>query len=225
MPDWTTLNDSPIYVLVDRPTGTRPRRFVYRPELQDRDDRGDGAVFERHHIIPNTVYEDFRLDEFWLGLGQGYNQWDSVTNRVFLPTQQADALRLGAATHNSQGQGNNHLPYNEFVRSLVTQISNRAQQDSAVVGETAAYEQALKDIRGLQQWLKWALQATAPDGRPLLALNDADPRLADRWTLNDIYTAANEVIMSNRLHDDLTSAGLLKDHDDALSYLFRAEER
>lgn len=123
---WIEVNDRPIYSLKDR-----AGRYFFRPELQEDADRGQAAVFEGHHLIPwglRTPFQRFfELLEQHKGLQPGTLLREAATNRVWLPTQDEDALRLGSAKHAAYGnpantQGGYHPRYvlssqDWFVRS------------------------------------------------------------------------------------------------------------
>jgi hypothetical protein len=180
------------------------RFFFFSPSMQERDGRVE--LFQGHHLIPNNLFGNVDFADFWKELvARGYSQSDADWNQAWLPTQDEDVLRLGAAKHNGS-----HDAYDAFIRAKLTEISEHTEwhavqefarlkaadpslTDAAaqLAANKLAYDQAFNDVRGLQQWAKWALQAVDEFGRPLLATNDSDPRLGN-LSAADLSKAAIE---------------------------------
>ncbi len=165
-------------------------------------------MFHGHHLIPTNLFTKSELSSFWQKLIiQGYSQADLLTNQAWLPATIEDALRLGSAQHST-----NHTAYDLFIENKIIEINSRALSAIAAgATENAAYSQALKDVHGLQQWVKYALQAVDTNGQPLLVLNDSDPRLNgltaaqvnDAAHLNfKVYTSAGGTFVEGILKSD-----------------------
>lgn len=55
---WSNDGDNRTFNFVTRKISSNfASRFIYRPEIQSRQDRGNSAVFERHHILPDQVFK------------------------------------------------------------------------------------------------------------------------------------------------------------------------
>jgi hypothetical protein len=162
-------------------------------------------IMQGHHINPNNIvdraYNPLQgpdsnnnvIARLFSGLKSiGYDQADPDRNRVWLPTSDEDALRLGVAKHDT-----NHDPYDRFMARKYEEIGKRA--DERIAGIThepgtpehdaavkRIYGDADKDMAGLQQWVKKALGSVDADGKPILVLNDRDPRLPTGVSAADI---------------------------------------
>jgi Ca2+-binding RTX toxin-like protein len=108
--------------------------------------------FQKHHIIPNSVYTEFA--DFLDGLvAYGYDHADFQTNGLWLPKDATDAMQMGLAQHD--GFDSVHKAYNELVSEVVDRI--RAEATDAIdtgVSAEVALQRAADNIKKLQIWLK-----------------------------------------------------------------------
>ncbi|MEP7350082.1 MAG: AHH domain-containing protein [Sphingorhabdus sp.] len=141
-------------------------------------------IFQGHHINPNNIVDrsydllaepDARnniIARLFSGLKSiGYDQADPDRNRVWLPTSDEDALRLGVARHDT-----NHAEYDRFMSNRYEEIGKRADERIRGINYaegSAEYDAAKrqiyldtdKDMAGLQQWIKKALATVDENGR------------------------------------------------------------
>lgn len=159
-----------------------PGSYNYRPDWQ------------RQHIIPTELLGRLDLGELFTQLlARGYNNDDFDFNGILLPSNSAEAYSTGFSLHRGS-----HPQYTLFVERLLIEIVDAVQvktntllaQNQNMTHEqaaSAAYDDALKMVRGVQAFLMDGHVASVltnvltgeNSGRALFMLNRKDPWLAD----------------------------------------------
>jgi A nuclease family of the HNH/ENDO VII superfamily with conserved AHH len=127
------------------------RGWFFSPQKKERTN-----IFQGHHANPNNIVDrgpdaDPISDRsivarLFAGLKSvGYDQADPDRNRIWLPTSDEDALRLGVAKHDTS-----HATYDRFMELKYLEMGRRADERIAGIAE-------LRDS-ALNYW-RWAVSS------------------------------------------------------------------